>query len=456
MKQRIVQIIKKIATSSFYLPFTWYFVLFSITIFLGWNWLKQKELAPYTAYSDVFELLLRVGFGFVVAIISLAFITAVVPFAYFFYVRRKKRIDYRIETDINNNQKIGKQNIQIYLKPVLKPLLGFVKLRLQYDNQTYSSKFSLVEESQKQLFSNCIEGKYHWPLPEIREYHIEKTVLYFEDFFQFFSFAITLKTNNRFFTQPLAKSIQEIKTFPRKTEETNIRIDELRKIEGEYLNYKNFEDNDDVRRIVWKIYAKNKELVVRTPEIMDPYASHIYLYSSYFINFDISGNSAAEIPFLNYFKTVNWAIYQQLLKQGYEVRYVADQPIPHHSIVDEQQAVKYSISTSKWHQQQDLKSYCKTKEAAMLLVHSFSNADHVAALAEQYGNEITIVFVKLSDSLKHQHILSWIQWLFVENEKNNIERYKTAWSLSLLKSKVIKNEKAIENILKKYSKPVLL
>ncbi len=456
MKRSIVQIIKKLVTHSYYLPFTWYFALFSITTFIGWNWLKQKELAPYTAYSDVFELLLKVGLAFVVAVIVLAFTTALVPFVYFLYARKKKGIDYRVETDINNNQKLNKQHIQIYLKPVYKPLLGFIKLRLQYDKQAYSSKFSLIEQSQKQLFSNSIQGKYHWPLPEIKEYHIEKTVLYFEDFFQFFSFALTLKTNNRFFTQPSAKSIQEIKTFPRKTEDTSIRIDELRKIEGEYLNYKNFEDNDDVRRIVWKIYAKNKELVVRTPEIMDPYASHIYLYSSYFINFDISGNSAAEIPFLNYFKTVHWALYQQLVKQGYEVRYVADQPIPHHSIADEQLAVQYSISTSKWHRQQDLKSYCKTKDAAMLLVHSFSNADQIADLAEQHGNDITIVFVKLSDSLKHQNVLSWIQWLFVENEKNDIERYKTAWSLSLLRSKVIKNEKAIEKILKKYSKPVLL
>ena len=88
-------------------------------------------------------------------------------------------------------------------------------------------------------------------------------------------------------------------------------------MEGEYLNYKNFENNDDVSRIVWKIYAKNKELVVRIPEIMDPYASHVYLYASFFTSFNVAGSTPVEVPFLNYYKAMIWTLYQNLVKQGF-------------------------------------------------------------------------------------------------------------------------------------------
>ena len=99
----------------------------------------------------------------------------------------------------------------------------------------------------------------------------------------------------------------------------------MRKVEGEFLNYKNFENNDDVRRIVWKIYAKNKELVVRIPEMMDPYASHVYLYASFFSSSISKAMRTVEDPFLNYYKVITWSVYQNLVKQGFEVRYIPDQ-----------------------------------------------------------------------------------------------------------------------------------
>ena len=91
-----------------------------------------------------------------------------------------------------------------------------------------------------------------------------------------------LTSSGNFFNGPPLKATGNIIVQPKKTEETNMRIEEMRKVEGELLNYKNFETNDDVRRIVWKIYAKNKELVVRIPETNDPYASHIYFYASFY------------------------------------------------------------------------------------------------------------------------------------------------------------------------------
>src|SRR4051794_20511734 len=284
----------KIKHAAFYIPFTIYFVVFAIAAFIGFKMLGNNEIDADSSFTDIFQLLLKVAMAFTIAIILVAFIPVLISLVYFKYKQRKTGVRFEISTDIKESELNQKQTVKLLIAPVLKPVFGFIKLRLLYDEKLYSKKFSLLENSKRKFFSTSIEGTYHWTLPQIKEYHVQKAVLYFEDIFQFFSIAVSLPTSSHFFTQPTTKGLRDLNVSPRKTEETNTRIEQLRKVEGEYLNYKNFENNDDVRRIVWKIYAKNKELVVRIPEIMDPYASHVYLYASFFSQYTTEGNSAVE------------------------------------------------------------------------------------------------------------------------------------------------------------------
>ena len=440
----------KIKQAAFYIPFTIYFVVFAIAAIIGFKMLDNDQINAYSSFADIFRLLLRVALGFTVAIISIAVIPVLVSFIHYKYQQRKKGIRFDISTDVKESELNQKQTVRLLISPVLKPVLGFIKLRLLYDQKHYSKKFSLLENSRRKFFSTSIEGTYHWTLPQIKEYHVEKAVLYFEDIFQFFSIAVNLPASSHFFTQPITKGIKDLNVTPRKTEETNTRIDQLRKVEGEFLNYKNFENNDDVRRIVWKIYAKNKELVVRTPEIMDPYASHIYLYASFFTRFNTEGNGAIEIPFLNYFKVFTWSIYQNLVKRGFDVRYIPDQEVAKNKMVDDQQWVKYNISTSKWHQVKDLKTYVKINDASVVIVSSLSDVDEVKDLMENYGKDITFIFIKLTDSFKNQNIIDWVQWLFVQNQQDDIDVYKRSWALSPLRMKIKENENRLTKILEKY------
>jgi hypothetical protein len=435
---------------SFYIPFTLYFVLFAVAAAFGWNLLYGANYQPETSFADIFLLLIRIAGWFTLILISFALVSVLLSPLCFLWFKKKRGIDFQLSTDLKESEVHQKQTVRLLVRPVFRPLFGFVKLRLQYDQKHYSSKFSLLENSGKSFFSNTIEGVYHWPLPEIKEYHVQKAILYFEDFFQFFSIAVDLPASNNFYTQPTAQSIHEFKVFPRKTEETTTRIEELRRVEGEYLNYKNFENNDDVRRIVWKIYAKNKELVVRIPEITDPYASHVYLYASYFTSFNIAGNNVVEVPFLNYYKILTWTMYQDLVKQGFEVKYIADQDVAKKNEADEQQAVKYIISTSNWHSNKDLRSYVNTRDAAVIIISSLSNAEQLEELAEKYGNDIRFMFIKLTDSLRKQNAFDWVQWVFVRNQDNDLESYKRLWSLSSLRPKIAENERRIEEVMKKY------
>lgn len=440
----------------FYLPFTWYFVVFAICCTAGFFWIKTFRKLPDTAYADIFPLLLNIAFWFLVTFLSISLISVLISYIYFIINKRKGHTQFSVQTKLTGeNEAAEKQEIGVYLHPVLKPFLGFVKLRLRYDETHVSKKFSLIEGDNKKLISTTIEGTYHWQLPVIKEYRIEKAIVYFEDFFQFFSFALPLSTASRFYTGPANSITPKIKTFPRKTEDTNTRIEEIKRVEGEHINYKNFEGNDDVRRIVWKIYARNKELVVRIPEVLDPYASHVYLYASFYSSFGDDLGEVIEVPFLNYYKTFIWSIYRQLTGQGFEVRYISDQSINALSNGDAQQTVRYNLSVSQWQTEKELRSYVNHKDAAMVIVSSLSDAEQVRQLAEQWGNEISFVFVKLTDSLGNPHFGDWLQWLFIKNEPDAITEYKRKWNFTLLRSRVVENERKLKSVLDTFSKEVV-
>ena len=432
----------------FYAPFTWYFVLFSACLYLSYKWLKSHPLTPNTPSSDIYALLLKVAVFVISVFLVVSFLSVLVSWLIFVLKKRSRGVDALVQTlAIQQNKANDNQPLQISVHPILKPLLGFLKLRLQYDEDFFSEKFALVEKKKNKFFNTDFEGIYYWKLPEIKEYHVDKVFVYFEDYFQFFSFTTTLPTTQRFYTSPKETPLKEQKIAPRKTENADIRIEEIKKIEGEYLNYKNFENNDDVRRIVWKIYAKNKELVVRIPEVLDPYASHIYLYPSFYTSFDINGSDVINVPFLNYYKTFVWSAYRELLKKGFEVRYVADQVAPTLNTADIEQQVKYTISTSNWQTDKNLPAFIKPREASAVIVTSLSNAEEVEQLLDNYGNDVVVLFAQLSNGLKSQGIADWLQWVFVQQEKDEIAKYKTSWAMSSLRLKLLQNEKKIKKIL---------
>jgi hypothetical protein len=455
-RQRLNNFAKRLQRISFFIPVTWYFLGFAVIAVIAWRWLSGKDLVPNTAYTDIFTLLLKVALAFVAAAIIIALASAFVSWLYFYLKNKKHAVVFKIETGSDEQDIAEKQEVKINLHPVIRPFLGFTRIRLQYDTTHYSNKFSLVEGRKRNFFSSSINGVYHWHLPEIREYHVSSAIIYFEDFFQFFSFAVSVKAANRFFTQPQNKKLDAINAFPRKTEETTTRIEEIKRVEGEHINYKHFEANDDVRRIVWKIYAKNKELVVRIPEIMDPYASHVYLYASFYSAFDIAGNNVVEKPFLNHYKSVVWTIYRQLSDQGAEVRYVPDQQRPEQHFTDNRQEVQYAISTAKWQSEKNLDVYVKPNETAVLVVSSLADAERLKDIAEAHAHEVIIILVKLSDSLSKQNIANWVEWLFVQQEKDETEMYKAGWSLSYLRPKIKANERNIEQLLRRFEKPVII
>ncbi len=87
----------------------------------------------------------------------------------------------------------------------------------------------------------------------------------------------------------------------------------------------------------------------------------------------------------------------------------------------------------------------------MVVVSSLSDAAQVQQFAEQYGSDISFVFVKLTDCLGDQRIGDWLQWLFVKNELDAINEYRRKWNFTLLRSKIADNEKKLAEVLSHFA-----
>ena len=446
----------RIRQGSFYVPFRFQIVLLTLVLFGAYYWLKKTSVLPETSYTAIIDLFITVAVAFIAAVFAISFITAIVPWLFFLFNKKRGKVLIKVNTASKKNSITEKQKVSVSINPIFRPLFGYIRMRLYYD-EDISPKFSLINNQAKtQFFSSTLNGIYNWPLPEIKEYKVNNTIIYFEDMFQFFSFASSIPAKDNFFTQPDNNATAEIKVQPKKTEDTNVRIEQIRKVQGEFLNYKNFENNDDVRRIVWKIYAKNKELVVRIPETNDPYASHVYFYASYFNAMRTGLYSDFFPPFLNYYKTKVWNSYQQLSKQNVLIKYIPDQETKTTFADDPLEKIKYIISTSEWQTQKDLQHYFKKEEASVLCISSLIDAKQVENILDRTGKDLVIIFVQLSNAFSKIQIKDWLQWVFIKPEEDGLDKLRLMWNISPLKKKITENENKIKALLNKSESEVLV
>ncbi len=438
----------------FFLPITNYLFLYCLGFLIAANLLDQYQKNWTDNYAAVFVLLVKSAYWFTIILISFAFLTTAISFFTFWILKKRNKLHFSISIKKTGEDERVLPVIEVFISPILKPLLGFLKIRFQYDENHYSPKYTLVEK-QRKLISFRYSGRFLWEMEKIREYELQEGYLYFEDFFQFFSFTSSLKMTDSVVIRPKKTLIQHIPAFPNKTEDTSVRIPELKKVEGEMLHFKSFENTDDLRRIVWKIYAKNKELVIRRPEILDPSASHVYVAASFYSSFSVRNNSWAEDFFLDQFKNIIWSIFKQVEKSGFKTAYITDQQTPKKRPADEGDEVAYKILSSEWQNKTKAEDIPHLSETSLLIISSLNDVDSIRTILENKPKGPTIVMVKLSVSLKVSKADYLFKRIFIEPEKGRLEKYKQSWDFSTFKTKVIENEKALEKLLHEYDQIIL-
>lgn len=431
-----------------FVPIRLNFVLFVLILIFSLRWLKAYQ-TDTSSFSGITLLMAKIALLFSLLVITISFLSSIFCWIYFMIQkgnRGKDVIEIGMDLESYRNNLL---RIRTRLPFALKPILGFVKVKLLYDKNKFTESYIVSDRIKKQFFSfnTGLTGNNALQLPDIKEYHFSNAIISFEDMLQFFSFTLQSDVNNVICNLPHSLLHDTNELPPKKTEEEIVRIEQLRKVEGEYLNYKKFEDSDDVRRIVWKIFAKNKELVVRIPEIMDPFASHIYMYASFFNKQDPHLYTEYYQEMLNHFKNCVWTIYDALTKKEFEVRYISDQNIAHPK--EEIDATKYTIATSDWHHDKPLSDYFKPRNGSLLCIHSFTSATELEQMLTACDSNTNIFFIQLSKVFRSHYLFNWLLRIFIKPETDRLTSLRNKWAIHPLKFQTLNNEKILLSILKK-------
>ena len=438
-----------------YFPFTFNTLVCALCGWGAWRLLykpvpKGGEISPFLPFI---LLMGKMALWFVGGLIGLSILSTFICFIYYLYLRGSK--GNKLEIEFTTETKDGKKNrlfLNARLDGAIRPVLGFVKGRLYYDDNVMTDRFGMMSNKRREqsLWRVGIAGKSRMRLPDIKEYDLKGGFIYFQDMLHLFSLASSQPVGGHFYQPPVLVDEDDREVFPRKTESMDVRIEQLRRVEGEHLNYKDFESGDDVRRIVWKLYAKNRELVVRVPELFEPYASHLYLYASFFA--DVKTNWLDEgylKEMLNYYKNCIWTVYDTLGQKEWDLRFIADQSFHIPEQLGDAEMTARIISNSTWHKDTGLQQYFNPKTGTVLIISSLTDPKDLVNILDRCDASTVVYYVKVSGVLKHFAPLGVLGRILFLPPQDRLARLRTNWTFSPMRFQISKREKEIEEILSK-------
>jgi hypothetical protein len=440
-----------------YFPFTVNTLLCSVAAVLAYKLLYKplpkaaEDPAPFLPFI---LLMAKMAFWFVGGLLAISVLSTLASWLYYLWLKNQKGVRLQLDFTTDTHGRENKLFMNAALEGAIRPVLGFVKGRLFYDDNQFTDKFSLLSNKRQEhkLLRLAISGRNRMSLPDIKEYELKGSFIYFEDMLHLFSLAVSQPVSGQFYQPPVLKSSEEADVFPKKTESMDVRIEQMRRVEGEYLNYKDFEAGDDVRRIVWKVYAKNRELVVRMPEMFEPYASHLYFYASFHTGVKTQWMKEDYLKeMLNYYKNRVWTVYDTLSRKEWEMRYVPDQSfnVPEHLGTSEKSA--RIISNSSWHKDKPLSHYFNAKHGAVLCVSSLTDPEELRNVLEQCDASTVVYFIKCSQVFKHGVAWNWVKRLIFLPPKDRLNKLRGRWIFSPMRFQIQKREKELEEILTRSS-----
>lgn len=443
-KRKLVQVFS-------YFPLKLNFFILSFVIGLVFYWSKQNFFVKDD--TSIFYLLLKalatILFIFSGLIFSISVITVVLAWAHYLLIKRSTTTPLlKIKFGEGNHSNAGLIPLELTLFSVIRPFLGIIKTRLLFEDLLMTEDLVLNRnyKIENKLFRDAIVGTNYIKLHDRKEYNLLKIFIFFEDIFRLFSFPYIERGEKLMYVTPPNMKLQALEILPNKSEEQEQRILLPKKIQGEYVNYKSFEAGDDIRRIVWKIYAKNKELVIRIPEVTDPYASHIYFYSSFYNALGDKLSSSFDHEFLNFFKDKVRNIYDSIAENGFEMRYKSDQDLNITSGMDNHDTVIYQVTSSRWHKNVTVNDLFGKVADGVLVISSLTSTKDLAQALENKQAGTYIILVKLSELFNHRSPIS-IKSIFFRSPETAITTLKRNWMISGYKRRVLKNEKELTNMI---------
>lgn len=439
-------LLRRILYWSNYLVIRWQLILFGLLILAIWYVLKKDFQRPEYLHWEEMMYFLRFFFWSAIVLTFLSFFSVVAAWAFFYFVTRKQNPKTEIGFGDGGKAQAGLVPVTVKMYGVLRPLLGSVRVRLVFSGMKISPPFSLNENitDKGSLVRKGISGTGRVELYDRGIYDIEEIQIFFCDMLRLLSLPVTAHTVQQLYTLPKEQEKTELRTFPNTTEEQKHRIEIPKRVEGEYLNYKDFESGDDVRRIVWKIFARNGELVVRIPETMDPYASHLYFYASFFSSMDTKEDPFAG-ELLNSYKDRVRNLFEALERNGFDMRLPHDQETPKLQGMGDKKNELFHIASASWQDYSAPNEFVNARKAAFVCLSSMTSASEVGRLLSSLPMHVPVVAVRLSEGIRSPFRFR-IREIFFAPERTPADKLRRPWLIAPLRMRLKKNEEEIDRM----------
>lgn len=395
------------------------------------------------------ELFLKFLQFTIIGLFVLSLLTALTTWAYFLALVRNKKITLQTKFGDGQKAEAGWVPLSVIITgPALRPLLGTIQARLVFTEKRISERIILDADITKprHVWRQAIRGTGQTLLHDRGIYDVEKVLISFCDMLGLLSLPCTIPFTQQLYTLPQPLAEKNVKAQSHSTEEQKHRIEIPKRVEGEHVNYKEFETGDNIQRIVWKIYAKSGQLVVRIPEIKDPYASHLYLYVSFFHGLDLK-DGVFETELLNVYKDHVRNLFEAVQRNGYDVRIPQDQEIPKLSGLGDKKIELFQITAASWQNKNAPSVYVKYNKAAFVCLSSLTPASEIELIARNLPQVIPLVIVKLSTAIPSPFQMK-IKDIFFRPEKKPSDNLRQPWMISSLRKKLQHNEVEIERALR--------
>ena len=416
-------------------------ILFLLTAFLLILFLQQEyygESSRLTPFLNVFIWLIGI---FTAAIIGLGFLYTL--FCWLYLVINAKKIGVNMSVGLEDGQKgmAGKVPVKLSLSRMVMPLAGYLKIWLIFEDGDLIGPVVINRFSGgwKDLLSK--EGNADLLLERRARYQVKGYIFSFEDYLQFFRFSYQKSEKKTFYLYSQQRDVPSVDIPPSKAREELEKVKTSKRVEGDFLNYKDFESGDDVRRIVWKIFAKSKELVVRVPEVINPYASHLHLFAS-FQNSLIDPDSNYAEGMLDYYKDIIFNTCLQIEKSGRKVEFSMDQVVGDSLIVDKKDQLGYYLSCARWQSDSLTEQFPTISASSVVCVSSMIPSDQLEELINKRSANLFIV--QVSKYLDEKNLFSLSNLILQKEEQSEVEKLR--WVFSSKRRKLKKNERRIKQL----------
>lgn len=391
------------------------------------------------------RLLLQMGVFLLAAALGVSILSTLIAW----FTHRYKSAASSETLELSIEQTAGEdQYFQLVRTGRLLPFWGNVQTILYFREEESTHPVALQNEN---LLSFSYQSRQRATgvlrLRHTKEYKLESVRLFYRDAFGLFALPVTIPASDVLLRTPDALPSSELQVMPRRATELTERVDTMQRVEGDLYNSRRFASGDDMRRILWSVYARNRELIVRIPEIFEPYASVLTVFAAFKATLPATFSQTEEATqiALDFYKSAVWTVYNDLSKGDRQLQF----QLAHAAVstaTTKAEAIRQAIAAAHWEAAEALPD----SKTQVIVLSSLLTPEDLVALLDSFSGKRSVVLVRLSEAFNMKAKGTFLSRLIFRSSREGREARLQRQRSRVLAAQLRQREEKLLSILHEY------